>query len=92
MACLANKLLLGGSLAGLAGSGVIAILGAPTVVLSIAGGASAVASLTGVIASLISLKECYERHGRREDAEKLARAVESLQLQLTDLRTRFGLS
>lgn len=92
MVCLPEKLALGASLAGLAGSGVIAIVGAPTVVLSVAGVTAAMAALMGAIASLIALKECYERHGKAADAARLARAVEQLQEQLADMRTRFGLA
>ena len=57
MACLPEKLFVSGALVGLAGSGVVVIVGAPTVVLSAAGGAAAVAAFIGVIASLIALKE-----------------------------------
>jgi hypothetical protein len=92
MACLPEKLFVSGALVGLAGSGVVVIVGAPTVVLSAAGGAAAVAAFIGVIASLIALKECYERHGKTADADKLARKVDQLQAQLSDLRAQFGLT
>ena len=92
MVCLTEKIALGSSLTVLAGSGAIAIIGAPTVVLSVAGATIAVGSLFGAIASMNSLKECYERQGRIADADKLGYKVAQLETQLTDLRTRFGLT
>ena len=92
MICVREKLALGGALTGLAGAGVIAITGAPTVILTVAGGAAAVAALTGVIMSLMALSECYARHGKTTDADKVARKVERLEAQLAELRTRFGLA
>ena len=90
MPCLGQKFAVGASFTVLAGSGVIAVVGSPTVVLSMAGLAGAVGSLLGAISSLISLKECYERHGRTEDAEKMARAIMRLEAQVSDLRTRLA--
>jgi hypothetical protein len=92
VACLKQKLEVGGSFAVLAGSGVIAIAGAPTVVLAAAGATVAVGSLFGAILSLIHLKECYERHGEVAKASVLAAKVEALQLQLGELQTRFRLA
>jgi hypothetical protein len=92
MVCPVEKMAIGASLATLAGSGIIAIVGAPTVVLSAAGAAGAVGALLGVAASVNSLKECYEQRGRMADAEKLAHTVEQLQMQVADIRTRFRLA
>jgi hypothetical protein len=91
MACLAERINVGASFTLLAGSGVIAVVGAPTVVLSVAGGAVAVASLLGAITSLNALKECFERRDKLADADAVARTVAQLQEQLGELRARFGL-
>jgi hypothetical protein len=76
----------------LAGSSVIAIAGAPTIVLSAAGGAVAIGALGTMIAALLRLKECYERHGEKEKARKLGAKLEKLQNQRDDLERRAELA
>ena len=92
MPCLTEKLGVGSSLTGLAGSGVIAVLGAPTVVLAVAGATVAVGALVGAIASLRALQECYARHDKMADADKVAQTIEQLQAEVADLRARFGIA
>jgi hypothetical protein len=88
MACLTEKIGLGGSLAGLAASGVIAVIGAPTVVLSVAGAGAAIGAILGTIAAMRALQECYRRHGRETDTEKLARAIARLEAELARIQAK----
>jgi hypothetical protein len=87
MVCIGQKLALAGSLAGLGGSGVIAVIGAPTLVLTAVGVAGAVAAFTGVIASMTALKDCYEAKGLVADVEKMLRQIAVLEEELAKLRS-----
>ena len=85
MACFGQKTALGFSLAGLGGAGVIAVVGAPTVLVTAAGVAGAVGAFGGVIASMIALQDCYERNRNIEAARKLATTVQRLKDELIRL-------
>jgi hypothetical protein len=86
--CETEKISLGASLIILAGSGVIAVVGAPTVVLSAAGVAVFLGSLGTSLAALKALKECYERSGNTVNADKLAKKFAQLEKQFADLRAQ----
>jgi CDP-diglyceride synthetase len=90
MPCVTQKVAVAGALAGVAGSGVIAIVGAPTVVLSAAGGVAALGAFAGLIAALGALKECYEAEGKLKDAGRLAEKIAALEEQFSVLRLRLG--
>ena len=90
MPCATQKVAVAGALAGVAGSGVIAIVGAPTVVLSAAAGVAALGAFAGLIAALGALKECYEVEGKLKDAGRLAEKIAALEEQFSVLRLRLG--
>jgi hypothetical protein len=92
MPCLPEKLAVGAAFAALAGSGVLVVVGAPTVVLSAGGVAAAVGSLIGVAASLAFLMQCYDRRGETEKAERMARKLALLEAQLAALQAALGLA
>lgn len=91
MDCVAERIGVGGSLATLAGAGVILVVGAPTVVVSALGAAAAVGAFLSAIAAMIALKECYRRRGKVAEAETVAQTIERLEAQVQDLQKRFGL-
>lgn len=91
MDCVTERIAVGGTLAALAGTGVILVVGAPTVVVSALGAATVVGAILSAIAAMIALKECYRRRGMVAEAEKVARTIERLEAQVKDLQKRFGL-
>jgi hypothetical protein len=52
----------------------------------------AVGALGAMIAALLRLKECYERHGEAEKARKIAAKLDKLQNQHAELEERANLA
>jgi hypothetical protein len=90
MPCMGQKVAVGGALIGLGGSGVIAVVGAPTGVLTAAGIGVALASLVGLITALTALRDCYEANERFADAQRVNAKLELLEAQVAALRRRLG--
>lgn len=88
MPCLAQRFVLGGALVGLTGSGIVVVVGAPTVILSVAGAAAGLAALVAAIDAIDALRDCFERRGNKASAERLADTVQTLQAQVADLQER----
>lgn len=91
MPCRQQKFETAAAFTGLVGSGAIAIAGAATIVLSVAGAAGAAASLLGVISALMRLKRCYDEHGETEKADGVRQKLDRLQTQFDDFCRKYGI-
>jgi hypothetical protein len=86
VSCLKEKVLLAGSLSGLAGAGVVVVVGAPTVVVSAAGVAAAIGALAAAVDALDRLAGCLRAQGKDAAVDRLQLAVDALTEQLAELR------
>lgn len=86
MPCLSNKIAFGASLAGIGLTAVVAVEGAPTVVISAAALAAMAVSFASMFASGIALAECLENAGRHQDAATLRRELDEVKRQLQTVR------
>ena len=91
MTCTMEKVGIAGSLTGLAGAGVVAVVGAPTVVVSAAGVAAAVGALVASIDALDRLRQCLANAGKVRAAENLQATVDELRRQLEEIQQRLPL-
>jgi hypothetical protein len=90
MACLRQKIAVGGAAVTFLGSGAIAILGSETVILTVAAGAVAVGAYASYIAALMDLAECLEAAGRAEDAARVRQDAAEHQQDYDRLRDFVG--
>jgi hypothetical protein len=90
MKCLADKASVGGALLAVGGSGIIAVVGAPTMVLSLAGVASAIGALGGLVTALKDLHGCYNQHDQFEDARRVESKLQVVESEIAQLKIRLG--
>ena len=85
MPCLGLKIAAGSQTAGLLLSGVVAVEGSPTVVISAAALAAMAVQLAGLFATLNNLAICLEQADRHEDAESIRRELDALKREVEAL-------
>jgi hypothetical protein len=82
MPCLGLKIAAGTQTAGLLLSGIVAVEGTPTVVISAAALAAMYVQLGGLCATLILLAACLDAADRHADADSLRRELDQLKREV----------
>jgi hypothetical protein len=85
MPCLGLKISLGTQSAGLLVSAVVAVEGAPTVMISAAALAAMVVQFAGLFATTVLLASCLDAAGRHADADSLRRELDALKREVERL-------
>ncbi|MFD5815690.1 hypothetical protein [Streptomyces sp. NPDC127038] len=86
MPCLANKIAVGASVAGMGLTAVVAVGGTPTVAISAAALAALGIQFVGYCVAVMSLAACMDDNDRHQDAETLRREIDELKREMQKLQ------
>jgi membrane protein implicated in regulation of membrane protease activity len=90
MACFTEKLAMGAAYVAMVGSAAVAVGGAETVVLTVAGVGLFVGAAASYIASLLALADCLDKADRPDDAAKLRQKADDMQKEIDELKRKVG--